>query len=103
MGMVMIDGRVVSSGQWVWIAAAARQSRLFENFGTEKNTRWNFRDVLAWRPHSESSSEMGQEFTGISLVQLDLCVFCWSRESFHTLLGVMYGPYLSNNNKYKKI
>ena len=55
----MIDGRVVSSGQWVWIAAAARQSRLFENFGTEKNTRWNFRDVSAWRLHSESSSEMG--------------------------------------------
>ena len=27
MGVVMIDGRVVSSGQWVWIAAAARQTR----------------------------------------------------------------------------
>ena len=42
MGMVMIDGRVVSSGQCVWIAAAARQSRLFENFGTEKKHTLEF-------------------------------------------------------------
>lgn len=31
----------------------------FVNFGTEKDTRLNFRHVFAWRLHSESTGEMG--------------------------------------------